>query len=204
MHGHNESHSDFGYSVGLCGASEEGQNWWSQEGATARWVPLGPPLTSQWICPCCSHSHPSVLTKSRKGGSWTACAHRNIKFVHWAARQRFQTTAWKLGEPLQRPGPSWLPTACRMSGHPLCGLAADSPDTLLLSPADRADSVCTWGQFLSSPGWILASATVWLSLACANVSGKNRKFRGGGKCLAEALSPEPGHLLHRRAERAGE
>ena len=93
-------------------------------------------------------------------------------------------------------------------GHPhgwaqtLCRLAAQTYQTSC-SPTEEADSVCTWGQFPSSPNWVRVSTSLCLSLACANVSGKNRKFRDGGKCLAGALSPEPGHLLCLRAERAG-
>lgn len=159
-------------------------------------------LTSQGTCPYCSRSLWSVLTRSRKSSDWTACSHRDIKFAHWAERQRFQTTALRAGgaTPEAR---SFLtgPQSTILSGHPLCGLAAGSPN-LLLSPTEKAESVCTWGQFPLPPSWTHASITVWLSLACANVSGKNRKFRDGGKCLADVLSPEPGHLLCLRGERA--
>lgn len=120
----------------------------------------------------------------------------DLRIMWWGEGSAFQAgaDASEIGSFLAAPlPPTWGAASLSVGG-------TDLPDLLLVSLTERADSVCTWRWLPGSPNQAHVSSS--LSLACANISGKNRKFRHGRKCLAGALSTEPGHLLCLRAERA--
>lgn len=203
MVGHNEHRSDFSCLVGLCGAADGGREPREMEGAKPLQVPSGATADYRSKGPYCSLSLLSVFWKGRQrvveqpvpAGTESPCVRRPGKSSKPLPSKREGTLQRRA--PSQSPhgqphgwAPTWVGSLSDAGWHWLT-------DFLLLSPADRADSVGTWGQFPSS-NWAdvpTALTVLGLSQRCweeQKVQGWRKMFGRCSEPRARAPAPPEG------------